>query len=103
MQDNAPRAPQKTHSAGKRVQGSRTGRAASGKRLFAKPGLTPKKIAWRVGLSVLTAVALVLVAAIGAGFIGFRGPSRSLGDLLTVSMLETSALKFVPRDRKSVV
>ena len=97
MQDNAPRAPQKTHSAGKRVQGSRTGRTASKKRLFAKSGLTPKKIAWRVGLSVLTAVALVLVAAIGAGFIGFRGPSRSLGDLLTVSMLETSALKFVPR------
>ena len=96
MQDNAPRTPQKTHSAGKRVQGSRTGRAASGKRLFAKSALTPKKIAWRVGLSVLTAVALVLVAAIGAGFIGFRGPSRSLGDLLTVSMLETSALKFVP-------
>ena len=60
-------------------------------------GLTPKKVAWRVGLSVLTAVALILVAALGAGLVGFKGPSQSLGDLLTVSMLETSALKFVPR------
>ena len=51
----------------------------------------------RVGLSVLTAVALILVAALGAGHVAFRGPSQSLGDLLTVSMLETSALKFVPR------
>ena len=59
--------------------------------------LTPKRIAWRVGLSVLTVIAVVLVAALGAGFVGFRGPSQSLGDLLTVSMLETSALKFVPR------
>jgi len=50
-----------------------------------------------VGLCVLTALALMLVAALGAGFIGFKGPSQSLGDLLTVSMLETSALKFVPR------
>ena len=96
MQDNAPRAPQKTKRAGRHVQGSRTGSAASGKKLFEKSGLTPKKIAWRAGLSVLTALALVLIAALGAGFIGFKGPSRSLGDLLTVSMLETSALKFVP-------
>ena len=56
-----------------------------------------KRVAWRVGLSVLTVVALTLVAALGAGFIAFRGPSQSLGDLLTVSMLETSALKFIPR------
>ncbi|MBR0366781.1 MAG: phosphodiester glycosidase family protein [Clostridia bacterium] len=56
-----------------------------------------KTILWRVGLSVLTAVALILVAALGAGHVAFKGPSRSLGDLLTVSMLETSALKFVPR------
>ena len=59
--------------------------------------LTPRRIAWRAGLSVLTLIAVVLVAALGAGFVGFRGPSQSLGDLLTVSMLETSALKFVPR------
>ena len=69
---------------------ARGGKADAGK-------LTPKRIAWRAGLSVLTVIALVLVAAIGAGFVGFRGPSRSLGDLLTVTMLETSALKFVPR------
>ena len=92
MQDNRPKAPSKTQR-----QGARPKRGASGRKTPAKQGLTPKKIAWRVGLSVLTAVALVLVAALGAGAIGFKGPSQSLGDLLTVSMLETSALKFVPR------
>ena len=67
------------------------------KRPAGRQGLTPSRIARRVGLCVLTAIVLVLVAALGAGFIGFKGPSQSLGDLLTVSMLETSALKFVPR------
>ena len=56
-----------------------------------------KTILGRVGLSLLTAIVLILVAALGAGRVAFKGPSRSLGDLLTVSMLETSALKFVPR------
>ncbi len=56
-----------------------------------------KRVAWRAGLSLLTLLALVLVAALVAGNIGFRGPSQTMGDLLTVSMLETSALKFVPR------
>ncbi len=59
--------------------------------------LTPKRIAWRVGLSVLTLIAVVLVGALGAGLVAFKGPSKSLGDLLTVTMLETSALKFIPR------
>ncbi|MBR1820997.1 MAG: phosphodiester glycosidase family protein, partial [Clostridia bacterium] len=78
--------------------GARADRAAKpqtkAQRLRAK---RRKRIAWRAGLSVLTVIAVVLVAALGAGFVGFRGPSQSLGDLLTVSMLETSALKFVPR------
>ena len=56
-----------------------------------------RRVAWRSGLSVLTVVAVVLVGALCAGFVAFRGPSRTVGDLLTVSMLETSALKFVPR------
>ena len=51
----------------------------------------------RTGLSLATAVVLILIAALGAGHVAFKGPSQSLGDLLTVSMLETSALKFVPR------
>ena len=55
-----------------------------------------RRIAWRGALSVLTLVAVVLVGALCAGFVAFRGPSRTVGDLLTVSMLETSALKFVP-------
>ena len=99
MQDNTTRAPRRARSAseGRHASPSPKGRAARGKKAPAKRPLTPKKIAWRVGLSVLTALTLVLVAALGAGFIGFRGPSQSLGDLLTVSMLETSALKFVPR------
>ena len=40
---------------------------------------------------------MILVAALAAGWAAFRGPSPSTGDLLTMSMLETSALKFVPR------
>ena len=51
---------------------------------------------WRVTLSVLTVVILVLVGALCAGYAAFRGPSQTVGDLLTVSMQETSALKFVP-------
>lgn len=99
MQDNRSQASPKNQgmSAGRQGQGARPRHSASGKKTPTKQGLTPKKIAWRVGLSVLTAVALVLIAALGAGAIGFKGPSQSLGDLLTVSMLETSALKFVPR------
>jgi len=96
------RSPQATHraqgaSAGRHASSAPKKRAGTGRRSPVKSALTPKKIAWRAGLCVLTALALVLVAALGAGFIGFRGPSQSLGDLLTVSMLETSALKFVPR------
>ena len=56
-----------------------------------------RRIAWRSALSVLTVIAVVLVAALCAGFVAFRGPSQTVGALLTVSMLETSALKFVPR------
>jgi len=97
MQDNTPRASRSPQGASAGRRASLAKHATSGKRRSPKKGLTPKKIAWRVGLCVLTTLALVLVAALGAGFIGFKGPSRSLGDLLTVSMLETSALKFVPR------
>lgn len=48
-------------------------------------------------LILLTLVILLLAAVLSAGFAAFRGPSRTMGDLLTVSLLETSALKFVPR------
>ena len=71
--------------------------SGAGKGTPSKNGLTARRVAWRTGLSVLTALALVLIAALGAGLVAFKGPSQSLGDLLTVSMLETSALKFVPR------
>ena len=52
--------------------------------------------AWRVTLSVLTVIGLVLIGALCAGYAAFKGPSQTVGDLLTVSMQETSALKFVP-------
>ena len=57
-----------------------------------------RRNAWRVTLSVLTVIGLVLVGALCAGYAAFRGPSQTVGDLLTVSMQETSALKFVPQD-----
>ena len=56
-----------------------------------------RRIGWRIALSVLTVIALVLIGALSAGYAAFKGPSQSMGDLLTVTMLETSALKFVPR------
>ena len=56
-----------------------------------------RRNAWRVTLSVLTVLVLVLVGALCAGYAAFKGPSQTVGDLLTVSMQETSALKFVPR------
>ena len=55
-----------------------------------------RRNAWRVTLSVLTVIGLVLIGALCAGYAAFRGPSQTVGDLLTVSMQETSALKFVP-------
>ena len=93
MQDNSQQGSRRERnaSAGRHASSTRSSRNRR------KAALTPKKIALRAGLCVLTALVLVLVAALGAGFIAFKGPSRSLGDLLTVSMLETSALKFVPR------
>ena len=56
-----------------------------------------RRVAWRVALSVLTVVALILVAALMAGYAVFKGPSPTAGDMVTMSMQETSALKFVPR------
>ena len=56
-----------------------------------------RRIVWRSALSVLTVIGLVLVGALCAGYAAFKGPSQTVGDLLTASMLETSALKFVPR------
>ena len=54
------------------------------------------RILWRSGLCVLTAIALILIGLLWAGYAAFKGPSRTVGDQLTLSMQETSALKFVP-------
>ena len=56
-----------------------------------------RRIAWRAALSVLTILVLAVAALYCAGWEAFRGPSQTMGDLLTVTMLETSALKFIPR------
>ena len=56
-----------------------------------------RRIAWRTALSLLTIIVLIVAALYCAGWVAFRGPSQTMGDLLTVTMLETSALKFVPR------
>ena len=84
----------------KAAPGKKAVRAKKGKKRrkgAKKPKLTVSTILKRVGLSVATLLILILVGALGAGEVAFKGPSPSLGDLLTVSMLETSALKFVPR------
>ena len=56
-----------------------------------------RRTAWRVALSILTAIAVLLVALLCVCYAAFKGPSQMVGDALTMSMLETSALKFVPR------
>ena len=56
-----------------------------------------RRILWRCTLSLLTVIVLLLAALLCAGHSAFLGPSQTMGDLLTVTMLETSALKFVPR------
>ncbi len=100
MQDstNRTRVPAASRQTGaKRPTGGKK-KATRGRRFAVSTAkLTPKRIAWRVGLSVLTLIAVALVGALGAGLVAFKGPSKSLGDLLTVTMLETSALKFIPR------
>ena len=56
-----------------------------------------RRIIWRSVLTLLTIIILLLAALLSAGYAAFRGSSQTMGDLLTVSLLETSALKFVPR------
>ena len=82
--------PARPSAPGKRPAASRAQRQRLRKRR------RTKRVIWRVALCLLTAVVLILIAALAAGLAAFRGPSQTMGDLLTVSMLETSALKFVP-------
>jgi exopolysaccharide biosynthesis protein len=44
----------------------------------------------------LSLLAMVIFFLLGTLFVTFRGPSPTARDMLTLSMLETSALKFVP-------
>ncbi len=80
----------------KRASGSASAKSSSARRRRRR-ARARRRVAWRIALSVLTVIGVVLLTALGAGMVAFRGPSQSLGDLLTVTMLETSALKFVPR------
>ena len=56
-----------------------------------------RRVVWRCVLSLLTVLALVLAGLLAAGFIVFRGPSPAWAAKATMTMQETSALKFVPR------
>ena len=56
-----------------------------------------RRVLWRCVLSLLTVVVLLLATLLSVLHSAFLGPSQTVGDLLTVTMLETSALKFVPR------
>ena len=51
----------------------------------------------RTLLCLLTAVLLLLGGVLGALWVVFKGPSSTACDLMVNSLLETSALKFVPR------
>lgn len=51
---------------------------------------------FRTVLSLLTVLGVVLFTLLSMGMVAFRGPSQTFGDILTVTMLETSALKFIP-------
>lgn len=55
-----------------------------------------KRIIGRTLLSILTVLGVILISLLCVLFVVFHGPSQSLGDVVTVTMLETSALKFVP-------
>ena len=46
-----------------------------------------RRIAWRTVLSLLTIIVLIVAALYCAGWAAFRGPSQTMGDLLTVTML----------------
>ena len=85
----------------KTVKRQRSATRTAGKRRPTKAELRRRRriarVAKRVGLCVGTFIALVLVGLLAAGYAGFRGPSTTVSDQLTMSMLETSALKFVPR------
>lgn len=56
-----------------------------------------KSYALRTLLCLLTAIVLVVVGLLGVLYVMFKGPSQTAGDLLVNTLLETSALKFVPR------
>jgi len=50
----------------------------------------------RTLLGVLTTLGVVLATLLLGLLVVFHGPSQTFGDMATVTMLETSALKFVP-------
>lgn len=51
----------------------------------------------RTLLSLFTVIVLILAGVLGALYVVFLGPSQTACDLTVTTMLETSALKFVPR------
>ncbi len=56
-----------------------------------------KRRVLRIGLCAATALVLLLAAAVGTVAMVIKGPSPTASDILVISALETSAMKFVPR------
>ena len=79
------------------VKKRKPSRAAKPSKVALRRRRRARRVAGRVGLCFLTLIGVILAALLAAGFAGFRGPSATVSDKLTMSMLETSALKFVPR------
>src|SRR5215469_10936766 len=51
----------------------------------------------RIPVILFSVLGLILFFVLGTLFIVFRGPSPTARDMLTLSMLESSAAKFVPK------
>ena len=82
------------------------GKAGTGRKKLSKKALLARKkrlrkkkirrIAGRCALSLATLLVVVVAGVYALLSVIFLGPSQTAGDLLTISLLETSALKFVP-------
>lgn len=81
------------HPAGGKKKLSKKAMLARRKRLRRKK---IRRIVGRIALSVGTLLVVLLAGVYALLSVVFLGPSQTAGDLLTISLFETSALKFVP-------
>ena len=76
-------------------QGEKAARSSEKKKIRRRRRI--KSYILRSLLSIMTAVILVLLGTLGALYVVLRGPSDTACGLMVNTLLETSALKFVPR------